>query len=108
MTRVRRTGRITIADLEDLSRARLGRHLGLVRDQASRACHRSAMARRHPYLLAVGSCVVSAVAVWLLASARRRPLPPAAAPKPETDPTLAVLIGDAVGAICRLWARFRQ
>jgi hypothetical protein len=108
MTRARRTGRVTMADLEDLSRARLGRHLGSMRDEASRACQLSSMARHHPWLLAVGACAGSAIAVWLLASTRRRPPPAAAAPKPEPEASWATLIEDAVSAIYRLWARSRQ
>jgi hypothetical protein len=104
MTQVRQPGRITMARLQGMSRARLERQLGLVRDDMSRACHPSIMARHHPCLLAVCACTGSAIAVWMLITARRRPLPHTAVPAPAADGSWAGALGNAVVAIYRLWA----
>jgi hypothetical protein len=104
MTQVRQPGRITMARLQGMSRARLERQLGLVRNDMSRACHPSIMARHHPCLLSVGACAGSAIAVWMLITARRRPLPHAAVPAPAADGSWAGALGNAVLAIYRLYA----
>lgn len=110
MRRARRPGQGALAHLRVLSRARLERHLGLLRDDVTRACHLSTMARHHPGLLAVGAFSIGAIAIWSLAAARRRTLPCAAAPAPApaADGSWAVAIGGAVSAIYRLWAQSRQ
>jgi len=97
-----------MADLRRLSRARLEGQLGLVRNEVSRACHLSILARHHPILLAVGACAGGTIAVWMLTTVHRRPLPRMAVSTPAADGSWLEVIGNAVSAIYRLWARCRQ
>ncbi len=107
MNDLREPGRVTIARLQRISRARLDRQLGLVRDDLIGACDIRPIARRHPFLLVAGTCAGSAIATWWLTSMRRRTVSHAPVPALPTHGSWAEAVWTAVSAIYRMWSHSR-